>query len=119
MKIIKIINPTEDKPTSQEQRVMQDLFSYKLPILENFFYNFLDINVPIDIYQESDFDIIKSNICRILTYFIIQLWKGQAISLYDKMYMCNQCSKWAYFQSIKKNTCIICLDKDQDQEVYF
>jgi hypothetical protein len=93
---------------SEEQEIIEGLFTHTLATLEKLFYDLLYINVPRDIYQEIDSEFIKSNICRILAYFIAQTWISNGINLNDKLFRCVQCNQWAYKISMKKNVCIIC-----------
>jgi len=117
MKIINIIKLSDDPVINQEQQVMEVLFVHKLATLERLFYDILYINPPRDLYQESDLDYIKSDICRILTYYIIQFWNKKVINLYDKLFKCVQCNQWSFFKSFKDGICIIC-SQEKIREVF-
>lgn len=98
---------------TKQHQTIKILITHRLSTLKKLFYDLLHINPPKDIFIETDEGYIKSNISRILSFFILKIWANEIIELKDKLRKCEKCDEWFYRNLITRNPlCINCYEKD-------
>lgn len=92
---------------------MRVLNSHKLLTLKQIFFYLFNKNIPGDL-EKSD----KSNISRVVLYYLKKKWSGEELRLKDKFFECDNCNKWTYCMGIrmdaddKRKICMICWKKE-------
>lgn len=103
----------------QDREYMHTLNDYELLDLKHIFFYLLQINVPQDIFYETDEEYIKHNISCILLYYFHEKLNNRFLNLANQFYKCKRCNFWSYKITQVKGICILCLTRGDKREAWF